>query len=339
MKRKDFVKILSAAAVLPSMGGFIYTDNPQVIKPPRIKRGDKIGLVAPGGYITEDELQQSIKNLKSLDFVPVPSVNILKRFGYLAGEDIERADDLNKMFADKEIKGIICARGGYGCARILPYLDYQVIKNNPKVLVGYSDVTALLFGIYAKTGLVCFHGPVGISTFNDFSIQYFRNVLLNQIKDLQLISKSDNSPIKIIKSGKATGILAGGNLSIVVSLIGTPYDVDFKGKIVYLEEIGEEPYRIDRMLTQMIQSGKFDGAAGIALGVFHKCEPKEKDPEFPKSFTLFEVLEDRLFKLGIPAIYGLSFGHITDKFTLPFGTLAELDTINQSLTLLEPAVL
>ncbi|HZW38864.1 MAG TPA: LD-carboxypeptidase [Ignavibacteriaceae bacterium] len=346
MKRKDFIKTVSlsaAATAIPFQLNAKINDVLPIIKPPKIKKGDKIGIIAPGSFITEAELEDSKKNLTELGFIPIPSKNILAKKGYLGGEDKLRADDVNEMFADKSIKGIMCARGGYGCARILPMLDYNVIKSNPKVLVGYSDITALLYGIFSKTGLVCFHGPVGISTFNPFSVTYFNDVLVDTHENLTLISqkeeKEEDGSLKIIRSGKGQGQLVGGNLSIVVSLIGTEFDIDTTGKIVFIEEVGEEPYRIDRMLTQMIQAGKFKNAAGIALGVFSKCEPKKNGPEFPQSFTLFEVLEDRLYDLNIPVLYGMSFGHITNKFTLPFGILAELDSMAQSLTLLETSVI
>ncbi|MCK7516629.1 MAG: LD-carboxypeptidase [Ignavibacteriales bacterium] len=202
----------------------------------------------------------------------------------------------------------------------------------------------MLNAIYSETGLVTFHGPVGISSFNEFSVTYFNEVLVHPEKDLVLISakgedEKDNNGIKTIVSGKAVGELVGGNLSVLNSLIGTKYDFNGEGKIIFLEEIGEEPYRIDRMLTQLIQSGKFDKAAGIAMGVFKDCEPKEKDPSFSTSFSLMEVLFDRLSNLKIPVIYGMSFGHIKNKFTLPVGIKAELDTINQTITLLENSVI
>jgi muramoyltetrapeptide carboxypeptidase len=341
MDRKNFIRLLGATAILPGINPvFSKSENQLIIKPGRLKRGDKVGVIAPGGYITSEELLETRENLLKLGFIPVPSEHILERFGYLAGTDKMRADDLNEMYARRDISGIFCARGGYGCARILPMLDYNTIKNNPKVIIGYSDVTALLYGIFVKTGLICFHGPVGISTFNQFSIEYLEDVLINGHDKMELINSKDGvSQLKTIKSGKGTGQLIGGNLSIIVSLIGTSYDIDSEGKLFFIEEVQEEPYRIDRMLTQMIQSGKFSKAAGIALGIFHRCEPKEKDPEFPKSFTLHEVFEDRLSALDIPVLYGLSFGHITDKFTIPFGLRAELNSSNQTLTLLEPAVL
>lgn len=348
MLRKDFLKRTVAISTAVGLGGVLpvyasQKDSPAVIKPPRLKRGDLIGLTAPGSFISESELQDSITNIEKLGFSVFYSSNILARHGYLAGTDEQRRDDLHLMFFKKEIKGIVCARGGYGCSRILPILDYNLIRQNPKVLIGYSDITALCSGIFNKTGLVCFHGPVAISTFNDFSINYFNQVLLNPSPELLLTSIGDpqkkNHSIVSIRSGKASGALVGGNLSIVVSLIGTPFDINFEGKIIFLEEIGEEPYRIDRMLTQMIESGKFEKAAGVALGVFEKCEPKEKNAEFDYSFSLMEVLLDRLYNLGIPVIYGLSFGHITNKFTLPVGINAELDVDSQTLKLLEQAVL
>ncbi len=201
----------------------------------------------------------------------------------------------------------------------------------------------MLNGIYSQTGLIGFHGPVSTSTFNEFSVTNFKNVLMNpQAKTLlrnavEDEAKSEYKPF-VIRNGKAKGKLVGGNLSIVASLIGTKYDVDTKGKIIFLEEVGEEPYRIDRMLTQMTQAGKFKNAAGIALGVFTKCESKPDESGIANSFSLSEVLSDRLFRLGIPVHYGLSFGHVVNKFTLPFGIDAELDVDNQSLTLLEKAV-
>jgi muramoyltetrapeptide carboxypeptidase len=360
MNRKKFIKNISSSVVVGSVpflnfgksssqtGGLtgrrFSGESLQSIKPPRLRKGDTLGLVTPGSYISEKELEDSVKSLEDLGFIVTYSEKILDRNGYFSSPDNKRADDLNKMFERKDVKGIVCARGGYGCSRILPLLDYDLIKNNPKVLTGYSDVTALVCGIFAKTGLVCFHGPVGISTFNEFSVKYFDDVLINPKKRLTLISEYDEKDwegknITPIKSGKAEGELTGGNLSVVVSLIGTEYDIDTSGKILFLEDIGEEPYSIDRMLTQIIQAGKFENAKGIALGVFKDCESKKESPSFDSSFSLMEVFFERLGNLGIPVIYGLSFGHIKNKFTIPLGVNAELDVDNQTLTLLESAVI
>ncbi len=348
MHRRNFLKSASAISAFSLLGkaetfGKTFHPTEEIIKPKRLEPGNTIALVAPAGSINEDELKESIENIEKLGFKTAYNESILEKHGYLAGSDQRRAEELNEMFGRKEFDGIICVRGGYGCSRILPMLDYKTIKNNPKVLCGYSDITSLLYGIFAKTGLVAFHGPVGTSTYNDFSKKNFTDILLNPSEkqilfNAEEIDPPENKKLYTIRSGKGIGRLVGGNLSIVVSLIGTEYDVDTTGKIVFLEEIGEEPYRIDRMLTQMIQAGKFVKASAIALGIFEKCEVKKQDPEFVNSLSLQEVLYDRLYPLGLPIVYGLSFGHVVNKFTLPFGIMAELNADNQTLTLLEPAV-
>jgi len=350
MNRKNFLKTVSTAAVgagLLSSTSFAEISSvpkKSVIKPRRLKTGDTIALVAPGSYISETELKDSIKNLEALGFKVVYTEKILLQNGYFSGTDEQRAEDLTNMFKRNDVAGIVCTRGGYGCARILPLLDYDVIEENPKVLIGYSDVTALNYGIFRKTGLITFHGPVSISTFNEFSVNNFKNVLMspsNKIVFENSNSGEDENPYGVVSigRGKKQGRLVGGNLSIVVSLIGTEYDVDFDDTIIYLEEIGEEPYRIDRMLTQMIQAEKFEGSNGVAMGIFRRCEPKIKDPSFPKSFSLMDVLQDRLGNLKVPVVYGMSFGHIKDKFTIPFGIKAELDSEQQTITLMESPVI
>lgn len=345
MKRRKFIQssiALTAVSMLPSLPS-IAKETQKVIKPKRLKKGDTIGLISPGSFINEDQLEESIENVEKLGFKTKYSNRILNKLGYLGGSDQERAKDVNEMFADDEVDGIICARGGYGCSRMLPYLNYELIKKNPKVLMGYSDITSLLYGIYQKTGLVCFHGPVGISTFNEFTMKYLSPLVFDGVDNLML--KTERKDVEdpayklwTINKGKSIGQLVGGNLSIVVSLIGTEFDIDTEGKIIFLEEIGEEPYRIDRMLTQMIESGKFDKAAGLCLGIFRKCNPDEDDPDFEDSFTLREVLKDRLGNLDIPVNYGMAFGHVNDKFTLPFGIFAELNTQDNYLKILENAV-
>lgn len=350
MDRKNFLKTISTAAVGAGLlsSSAITSANTiskkSVIKPLRLKAGDTIGLVAPGSYISESELQDSIKNLEALGFKVVYSDKILLQNGYFSGTDEQRAEDLTYMFKRSDVAGIVCTRGGYGCARILPLLDYDVIEENPKVLIGYSDVTALNYGIFRKTGLITFHGPVSISTFNEFSVNNFKKVLMNPSNEIVFENSNsgeDENPYGVVSiaEGKKKGKLIGGNLSISVSLIGTEFDVDYDDAIIYLEEIGEEPYRIDRMLTQMIQSEKFEDANGIAMGIFRKCEPKITDPSFSKSFSLMDVLKDRLSNLKIPVVYGMSFGHIKDKFTIPFGIEADLDSEKQTITLMESPVI
>lgn len=351
MKRRQFLKSGAVISALPLVGqieaaGLQKPKNETGnIKAPRLKQGDTIGLIAPGSYIDQSELEDSIRNLEELGFKTYFTDNILERYGYLAGTDRQRSEDINHMFGNDEVAGIVCTRGGYGCNRILPDLDYDLIRQNPKVLVGYSDITSLLYALYAQTGLVTFHGPVGISTFNEYSVDYLEKMMMSDSKGLQLLSAeanlkkdSDAYEIYTITKGKAQGDLIGGNLSIAASLLGTPYDVDYKDKILYLEDIGEEPYRIDRMLTELLLAGKLDEVSGIALGVFIDCEVKKNKPSFSKSLTLKEVFIDRLAGLGVPVVYGLSFGHISSKYTLPFGSRAELDTETRSITMLESSV-
>ena len=345
MKRKNFLKtagILSIGTLLPFRKSYTKILPEDRIKPSRLKPGDTIGLIAPGSYIDGRELKDSIKNLNELGFDVVYTNNILSKNGFFSGTDKQRASDVEQMFYRKDVSGIMCVRGGYGCTRILPLLNYNVIKVNPKVIIGYSDVTSLLYGIYKNTGLICFHGPVATSTFNDFTLDYFRKTLIDPVENLVLknpVPESEDKEYKpkTIKDGIVRGELVGGNLSTVLSLIGTPYDCDTRNKIIFLEEMEEDPYRIDRMLTQMRMAGKFKDAAGVALGVFRDCEPSEKS-SFDSSFTLIEVLKNRLGDLNIPVVYGMSFGHIKNKFTIPEGIKAELDASKQTITLLETAV-
>ncbi len=348
MKRRNFIKTISSATVAVSAfpKSFSNRSKPEIKnlkKPARLNEGDTIALVTPGSYITEEEKVESINSLYDLGFRVTYSDKLMQKNGYFSATDEERAADLNEMFERKDVHGIMCARGGYGCARILPFLDYGLIQDNPKPLIGFSDVTALHYAIYKNCDLITFHGPVSISTFSKFSVKNFRDVLMDPTFELTLYnSTSDNNynpyGITVISDGEAEGELIGGNLTLATSLIGTEYDIDYSGKIIFLEEFLEEPYRIDRMLTQMIQAGKFDDAAGIALGVFKLCESDKTNPSFKGSYNLMQVLQDRLGNLGVPVIYGLSFGHVVDKFTIPVGVNAELNTDTKKLKLLEPAV-
>ncbi|MCW8822807.1 MAG: LD-carboxypeptidase [Ignavibacteriaceae bacterium] len=349
MKRRNFIKTISTATLAasvssPAINGDFSSPVKSLIKPSRLKKDDKIAIVTPGSYITEEEKEESIDNLYKLGFRVTYSDRLMQKNGYFSATDEERAADVNEMFKRDDVKGIMCARGGYGCARILPFLDYHLIRDNPKPLIGFSDITALHYAIYKFSRLITFHGPVGVSTFSRFSVNNFNDVLIEPKDNLELVnSLNDNNynpyGISTIAEGVADGELIGGNLSIVTSLIGTDYDIDYTGKIIFLEEFMEEPYRIDRMLTQMVQASKFKSAAGVALGVFKMCESDKTNPSFKNSFTLMEVLNDRLGNLGIPVVYGLSFGHVVDKFTLPFGVRAELNTETNQLKLLEPGVI
>lgn len=344
MKRKDFIRNAAGIACLGiGLGGTSFPSETkksiEKIRPKRIKPGDTIGLAAPSTWLSEKELESSVEKLNKLGFNVVYYDKILSRTGYLAGDDKTRAEGLNEMFARKDVDAIMCARGGYGCQRILDYVDFELIKQNPKIFIGFSDITALLYAIFSQTGLICFHGLVSISTFDDYSTKKFRNVLMEPEENKNLTDREDIlETIWTINKGSAIGELVGGNLSIVSTMIGTKYDVNYDGKIVFLEEVGEEPYRVDRMFTHLINSGKLENAKGLALGIFSNCEVREVDPGFKESFKLSEVILDRVKDLNIPAVYGLPFGHVSRKTIIPFGAEAKLDSTNGTLELLEAAV-
>lgn len=354
MNRRDFIKSLvagSALVLIPTfnlnaMEKHAKKNYPKkIIKPKRLKRGDTLGIITPSSAINEKQLDKTIKNIEKLGFKYHYTENLMAHNGFLAGTDRQRADDVNAMFANEEIDGIICARGGYGVARMLHLIDYKTIKKNPKPLIGYSDVTALLQSIFINTGLVGFHGPVGRSAWTDYAIENFRAVVMEPQDKYTIELSEANQKMKdevyrtyAITNGKAKGDLVGGNLSLLASLVGTPYEISMKDKIVFIEEVGEAPYRIDRMLTQLTQSGNLKKAEAVALGVFSGCDIDPNDENADKSFRLKEVLEDRLSELGIPVIYGLSFGHIDNNATIPIGIKAKLNVEKQTLKIMENAV-
>lgn len=315
---------------------------PKVLKPKRLKEGDLISVIAPSSALPDHVIERAVKNLEGLGFKLKLGEHLREEKGYLAGSDAQRLADLHKAFADKETKAVWCIRGGYGAARLLPEVDFSIMRKNPKVFVGYSDITALHVSIFQKTGLVTFHGPVGTSEQTPYTRANVMNVLTNpqtQYK-IELCPENTQNPSNLFKTqtitaGKCTGQLIGGNLSLLASADGTPYALkNLKGKILFIEDIDERPYRVDRMLTQLLQSHDLRTLSGIALGVFEGCNPKPDE----RSLSLIDCLRDRLGNLGIPVIYGLSFGHIAHQCTLPVGINAALDTEGGTLTLLEAAV-
>ncbi len=349
LNRRSFVNLaalFSATSVLSHFQPYQIPSNKSEIRilPKRLKKGDTIGLIAPGYAAKLEVLQKTIQILKSLGFKTYHTNRVLGNHGYFSNTDIERAKDVNEMFANPKIDGVLCIRGGYGCTRILHLLDYDNIKNNPKVLVGFSDVTALISAIYKETGLVAYHGPVGSTLDDTYSQKYLEKVVARKkntltIKNAVLKEKEFlNDPVYdryTITDGIAEGELAGGSLTLINALIGTPHEIDFTNKIVFLEDVEEAPYRMDRMLTQLLEGDTFTKAKGIMFGVCKGCDrQKEKG-----NFTLREVIMDRISSLGIPAAYGMSFGHVPNNFTIPVGVKASFDANKMTLKLLEPAVL
>lgn len=340
LNRRDFIKkAYFAVGALTTIGFYSYsainTPAGRKRKPKRLTKGDTIGVIAPAGAIySETAIPEFKEIIHGLGYKTVFSNKINDKNAYLAGSDKTRADELNKMFANPEIDAIITMRGGWGCARMLSMIDYKTIKHNPKIIIGYSDITSLLIAIYEKTGLITFHGPVGYSTWNDFSIDYFNRVLVDAKKVTFNQPYNEDDKITTIAEGKATGELVGGNLSVLAGIIGSDYLPKWKNKILFLEEIGEKPYKVDRMLTQLKLAGVFEQINGLIFGKCTDCESSE--PE--KSFTITEIIKQHLKPYNIPAFYGSMIGHIENKFTIPLGIEAEMDANTGSIKLLEPAV-
>jgi len=306
-----------------------------VLKPNALKPGDTIAITSPAGAVWDNAQVEKFKGIiETLGFKVKLGQTLKEKHGYFAGDDKLRAKEINDLFADKDVKGIFCMKGGWGCARILDKLNYDVIKKNPKVIMGFSDITSLLIAINSKTGLITFHGPVGNSGWNDFSVDYIKRVLMNkEAVTYSYPDKDDDKPF-IITTGKAKGILIGGNLTVLAGIIGSDFLPNWKNKILFLEEAKEEPYSIDRMLTQLKLAGVLNNISGFVFGKCVKCEAEEPQ----KAFLFKEVLEQHLKPLGIPAFYGAMIGHIENKYTIPIGIETEIDADKCEIKLLESAV-
>ena len=347
MNRRNFTRISTLGGLFALSGNKLQatsgnsTCNKKTRIPNRLKKGDTIGLIAPASSFSDEAYQTALEHLRYFGFNIKEGKHLHDQKGYLAGEDIARAADINAFFADDSIQGIWCLRGGYGTTRLLSMLDYKTIRKNPKALIGYSDITALLMAIYKETGLVGFHGPVAVSEMTEFSEQYLRSVIMEgkaatyQLsEENQAKAAEDNAfAARTIKGGKAQGKLLGGNLSLLSAMVGTPYLPSAKNAIVFIEDIGEKPYRIDRMMTQLLESGWLNDINGLVLGTFNDCHPDEGD----RSLTLKEVIDDRVKGLNVPIAYGYSFGHIDNQITLPIGVKVEMDADIIGLRLLERA--
>lgn len=338
MNRKGFLKLISTGG-LGAFGATIddYSLSKSLIKPKRLGQGDTIGLISPGFILSNsDRYDEIIDQIKQLGYKVKEGPNARNQYGYLAGTDEERADDLNAMFADDSVDAIMPFRGGWGCNRILPLIDFNNIRNNPKILVGYSDITTLLLSVFAKTGLITFHGPVGKSEWTDFTKQHFRAVLTAQHMLFNIPDKDlcrDCKEFTVISPGKATGTLLGGNLSVLSAMMGTDYLPDWNNSILFLEDVGEDVYRLDRMLTQLKLNGVLEKLSGFIFGQCVSCEKSSS-----RSLTLKQLFNDHIKPLGIPAFSGAMIGHVDNMITLPVGLPAEMDTQNGTIKLNKVAV-
>lgn len=348
ISRRHFLAGAAAGSAALAAGraaaGETRTDAAAPRRPARLRAGDLVALVAPATVTYDrDDLLVAVETLQALGLRVRTGEHVLSRYGYFAGADRDRADDLNAAFADPDIAGVIALRGGWGAARTLPYLDFDLIAANPKVLLGYSDITSLLNALLCKSNLVSFHGPNGSSPWSEFTTQGVKSIVFNGEMPLMRNPETLDDTLAVrqnrtyaIVSGRARGRLVGGNLTLFSGLLGTPYFPDTRGALVFLEEVGEYIYRCDRMLTQLALAGVFESAAGIVLGNFTGCGIS---PDRLGTFSLNDVFEQHLAALGKPAFSGAMIGHIAQKRTIPVGAMAEIDADAGTIALLEPAVL
>ncbi len=309
-------------------------------KPFQLSAGDTIGVIAPSSPQRDGErLRAGIGYLESLGYRVLEGKNLWKRYGYLAGTDEERIDDLNRMILDPEVRMIVAGRGGYGATRILEQIDYEALRDDPKIILGFSDVTAINLAVLAQAHLISFSGTMpGVDMWSDevdeFAIQGFLSALTST-EPLGEISSSEEEGIRPLHPGNAEGHLVPANLTLLASLCGTPYMPDMNGAILLIEEIGEEAYRVDRLLSQLWNGGILKHIVGLAFGAFTGTDPKRisVDP-----LPIEEVFEEYIRRADLPAISGVPYGHIKGKLTLPVGVRARIDGTNGKLELLESGV-
>jgi muramoyltetrapeptide carboxypeptidase len=315
-----------------------------LLKPERLQYGDTIGIVVPASAPPDPaDIDRSVALLERLGFKAQVAPNAHKRWGFLAGTDRERASDLMKLFTDRRVKAIMCLRGGYGTARLLPLLDYGTIRANPKVFIGYSDITSLHGALLVKSKLVSFHGPMLSSDLikkdlPDFTLQCLRKTLMQPFAPCSVLDGYKKKTVKVLRRGVARGPLMGGNLSLLCAALGTPYRPSFKGRILFLEDLDELPYRFDRMLTQLLNAGLLQQVAGIAIGMNQNCNDPKASHAREYRQTLEDVFRERLLPLKVPVVAGLPFGHTPLNATLPVGVRVILDGEKGDLVIAEAAV-
>jgi muramoyltetrapeptide carboxypeptidase len=303
-----------------------------------------VGLVAPASATFNSvDLAIARESLEGLGLKVKVGEHVLARHGYLSGADTDRAADINRFFRDDNVRAVLPIRGGWGSSRVLPHLDFNIIRRNPKVVLGYSDITALHLAIHAKTGLVTFHGPNGMGRWDEWSLAYLRRVLFDaeavtlenprKLSDRNALTPIEHR-VQTIKAGTARGRLIGGNLTVMTAILGSPFVPSTDGAILFLEDVGEDLYRIDRMFTQLKLAGILDRIRGFVFGTCSECGPGEGYA----SLTLEEILADHITPLGVPAWFGAMIGHQTPQWTVPTGAEAEIDAAAGTIRLLAPAV-
>ena len=307
--------------------------------PKALLRGQTVGIISPSAA-SADRMEYTFAKeaMEAMGLKVKVGDNFKNRFGHLAGTDEERAADFNAMFADPEVKAIICLRGGSGAARILPLIDYEQVKANPKPLLGYSDITALHCALQSQTGLISFHGPNGSGSWNSFHANQFQQLFFDQkllnfknevTKGDDLVAKGNR--IQTLTKGTVEGKILGGNLTVLTALSGTPYYPDFQNAILFIEDVGEDPYRIDRMMSTLKLNGTLGKIKGFVFGQCSDCKPGSGYG----AFTVDQIMDQYIIPLGIPAYFGAMIGHISKQFIIPVGARVRLNADQGSITLLE----
>ena len=348
MKRRNFLGSASAALVVPLLrqSSVAHTPAPDLIRPKALRPGDTVGVITPSTPVIDpDRLAAAERTMKYFGLRLKMGKNVGKRSADYKTFVDERLDDLHAMFRDPEVKAVFCLRGGYGSPQLLDRIDYDLIRRNPKIFLGFSDITALHLAIHKHSRLVTFHGPVVASGFSSFTQQNFRRALFETTPAGKLTNPPEsnelrpNHELRTIHPGTASGQLIGGNMSLIAATMGTPYEIETRGKILFIEDVGEEPYRIDRMLTHLRLAGKFDGVAGVIFGECAGCAPADFKPSFASPYGLGETVDNILGALKVPVLSGLTIGHTTDQLTLPLGLMATLDADQGTLDIKEAGVI
>lgn len=305
-----------------------------------------MGLITPSSYVSDpaDRLALAERTARFFGLKPRFGKNVRKREGYLGGTVDQRVEDLHDMFRDPEVKAVFAIRGGYGSAQLLDRIDYALIRSHPKIFLGYSDITALHLAIQKHAGLVTFHSPIVLSRFTSYTQTYFRRALFETQPLGRVTNPPDSDPLRpahtlrTVRPGRARGPLIGGNLTLISTTMGTPYEIETRGKILFLEDVEEQPYSIDRMLTQLRLAGKLTDAAGVIFGQCQDCRPRDFQPSYESTLSVGEVVDEILGKLQTPVLSGLTVGHTDDQLTLPLGVMAELDAGAGELVIEEAGV-
>ena len=341
MNKRSFLKSLGLmAATGPLLSLDFAKENANTtLLPKALLLGQTVGIISPSAATADRmEFTYAKEAMEALGLKVKLGENFKNRFGHLAGTDEERAEDFNAMFADPEVKAIVCLRGGSGTARILPLIDYEKVKANPKPLLGYSDITALHCALHSQTGLISFHGPNGSGSWNSFNTSQFQQLFFEQklLTFKNEIGKGDDlvakgNRIQTLTAGSVDGKILGGNLTVLTALSGTPYYPDFHDSILFLEDVGEDPYRIDRMMSTLKLNGTLGKIKGFVFGQCSDCKPGSGYG----AFTVDQIMDQYIIPLGIPAYFGAMIGHISKQFIIPVGARVRLNANDGSLTIVE----